>query len=204
MVPLLALFAAVFFQTPEEVQKRAEELYARGDLEEAEKLLEDLVASRPALAPARFQLAAVYLRLGRLGEAEKLFTSVLAELPGNPELCYRIGLAYFLEKRAEEARRYFERALEIEPTHAEALLALGQLEGRDGNLERALALLEKAASRPVSHYYRAAVLERMGRDEEMIEAARRAVDLAPNDAAFRRFLGGAYLKVEDWPRAEAE
>ena len=103
MLAMIVLLGSALAQTPGEIQSRAQELYARGDLAEARRLLESLVASEPGFAPARFQLAAVYLRLGSFDQAAKLFESVVAEHPGNAELSFRIGLAYLLEKRSAEA-----------------------------------------------------------------------------------------------------
>jgi hypothetical protein len=58
---LLLILATGLSQPPEEIQSRAQDLYNRGELAEAQRLLEELVASAPGFEPARFQLGAVYL-----------------------------------------------------------------------------------------------------------------------------------------------
>ena len=148
------------------------------------------------------------MRLERLVEAAALFEKVLGRYPASPEVALQIGSAYLMGGSRPEARIHLERALELNPKYVEAMLALAQYEGQAGNYDRALELLEEAGreapTRAEPLYFRGAALDLLGRTEEAIEAAARAVSLVPGDPQLRRFLGGLYLKQEKWPLAESE
>ena len=70
--------------------------------------------------------------------------ALLARRPHSFEAHMQLGLARARLGDLHAARQHWERALELDPGHPGALRNLARLEGRDGDLERARALLQRA------------------------------------------------------------
>ncbi len=110
------------------------------------------------------------------------------------------------EKRTE-ARSLLEGLATKAPEDALAAYNLGQLLLVEGQTERALAELKRAASlsptEPDVHQALGSALALSGRREEAIASFRRAVELAPCFAAAHANLGAAYAELNRLPEAAA-
>jgi tetratricopeptide (TPR) repeat protein len=82
----------------------------------------------------------------RLSDAESAYRRALA-LDDRSAIAWKgLGVTLYNANRLEEARQAHERAISIDPGFADAYLRLAFVEGRLGRLDRAVALLRKAAA----------------------------------------------------------
>jgi tetratricopeptide (TPR) repeat protein len=171
---------------------------------DAENLLRKLMDSEPADISAAQQLGQLLRSNKKFEEAAKVYSVAIDRL-GKPEpddwqLFYYRGIAYERAKQWPLAEKDFQKALELSPDEPYVLnyLAYTWVERRE-NLDRALAMLEKAVDqRPEegfiidslgwAHYM-------LGRYPEAVEELERAVSLAPTDPVLNDHLGDAYWKV---------
>ncbi|HXV64359.1 MAG TPA: tetratricopeptide repeat protein, partial [Vicinamibacteria bacterium] len=205
VVLVLLAMAALGLQAIEERYREAARLYEEGKLPEAEQVLRQILRDEPSFPPARFQLGAVCLAQGQVDEARALFEGLASQYASSSEIVFQVAVVYFLAEDLVTARTYLNRVLELDPRHPEATLTLGQLEGLEGNDEQALALLGDATvlspSDVAPHYYRAAILDRLGRHGEAADALQEALRVSPHDGRLLRFLGAVYVTLEQWPHA---
>ncbi len=99
-------------------------------------------------------LAARTAELHGRGELEvrARWLAVLSLRPQRVEPLIKLGYLAAIADRRAEARPYFERALALDPNHPGALQNLMSLELEDGNIERAMAALERRQeSHPISN-----------------------------------------------------
>lgn len=106
----------------------------------------------------------------------------------------------------ERAKRAAERALELAPGLAAAhnSLAFVLLYGDwnpEGALEHFERALELAPGRAMTHHWAAAAYASLGRFEEAVAAARRAVELDPVSLSVRADLGWYHLAAGQWRAA---
>lgn len=141
---------------------------AAGDGVAAESMLRRALALSPTLTAARNNLAA--LLFNRFTEdaslyrhdAVPLLTEAAALAPHNRVFAIRLGVALLRAERATDALAAFDRALSLETADLEALLG------------------------------RSDALSVLGRFEEAMQAAAKAVDQAPGQAGPLVALGAAY------------
>jgi aspartate beta-hydroxylase len=97
--------------------------------------------------------------------------------------------------RVAEAQSAFANLLELDPGNAEALNFMALAALREGDLKKALALIEKALRRdaadPLTLYNHGRILDAAGLHDESITALRAALGVAPNLHAARLYLGHA-------------
>ncbi len=97
-------------------------------------------------------LAARTAELQGRGELEvhARWRTVLSLRPQRVEPLIKLGYLAAISDRRAEARPYFERALALDPNHPGALQNLMSVELEDGNIERALAVLDRRqATHPI-------------------------------------------------------
>lgn len=95
-----------------------QEAFVAGDLDGALERLSAALGHDPGLTPARLNLAAVLIRLGRHDEATGWLEDLIAERPGHPDALFLAGEARFLSGRTEEAIDLWERSRAIQPGEA--------------------------------------------------------------------------------------
>jgi tetratricopeptide (TPR) repeat protein len=147
-----------------------------------------------ALTPAE----ALVIRAGFLMDGERpaaalpLLTEALRLEPGDPAVLEMMGRYHFQRNEPTEAVRWFDRAIESERVgyiahYYRAILARtlpGEVSEED-HLRRAVTLNDAFAP---AYARLAGVLARDDRPAEAVEAARRAVELEPENAAYRRLV----------------
>ncbi len=113
----------------EEIMQKYEEsidLILEDELEQAEQMLQQMIAAAPHFPSAYNQLATVYERQGHLQETRDLIEDTHARFPDY--LFARIGLARLLtqEKRLEEARELIKPILSLPQLHISEFRALAR------------------------------------------------------------------------------
>ncbi len=154
---------------------------ARGQLEEAERVLRRAVALAPDEAGAYVNLGNVELDRGRLAEAERWYREALARDRRLPDVWYDLGILLTRRGELANAMDAYRQALSADATYASARVNLALLQHRTGDRTGALATLDEAVRLDpgaVSALSNRAVLRAVaGRGPEALEDAREAVRL---------------------------
>jgi len=139
-----------------------------GHTEEAERLLEGLVAERPDSADALLAYAHCIRDRASAVELIALYEKAARLAPGHAGAQLALAGALLRESRLDEAQTLFDARLAEQPDDVQALMGRAQVARRKGERSDALTLFEAAARAPGAHEW--AVLEYA---EELKEAGRR-------------------------------
>lgn len=177
------------------------------DCDAAERELRRAHERSPSNGPARHLLrlaeGCAALRRGDLVLAEGALRAAARSLPLDPEPARWLGTLALARGELETARDNYRRALELRPGHLAATLGLSDALAELGQLEEALALLDRLeAPEPLAliEIRRGLIFERLERVDDARAAYRRAIELAPalaeprnNLAALERDAGDLAL-----------
>jgi len=154
---------------------------ARGQLDEAERVLRRAVALAPDDAGAYVNLGNVELDRGRLAEAEGWYREALARERRLPDAWYDLGILLTRKVQLAEAMDAYRQALAADATYTSARVNLALLQHRTGDRAGALATLDEALrldAGSVSALANRAVLRVVARrGAEALDDARQAVRL---------------------------
>jgi Flp pilus assembly protein TadD len=162
------------------------------DLDGAQKLFAAFLQKYPAAREVRLAYARLLVEQKQYGQAREQFLVLLKEQPDNPGTLYALGIMSLQGQDANAAEGYFKRyvqVLEAEPDPerdpSKALMLLAQIAEEKGDLDGALAWLDKIGSDDA----RAALSARLKRAQITarkgdIEGARAQLkDITPADPA---------------------
>jgi MSHA biogenesis protein MshN len=142
----------------------------------------DRVYSAAETADAQFRRAAVLLNQGRLSEAEDQLAGALRADPSHVA-ARQTYVAILLEQhRVEAARRLLQEALAINPAQPAFAVALARIYTEQRDYRNALEVLDKAGLAVRNAEFQAmrgAVLQRLGKHAEAVEAYQNAIRTAP-------------------------
>jgi len=142
----------------------------------------DRVYSAAETADAQFRRAAVLLNQGRLSEAEDHLAGALRADPSHGA-ARQTYVAMLLEQhRVEAARRLLQEALAINPAQPAFAVALARIYTEQRDYRNALEVLDKAgpaARNAEFQAMRGAVLQRLGKHAEAVEAYQNAIRITP-------------------------
>jgi tetratricopeptide (TPR) repeat protein len=168
---------------------------SEGDVERADEASRRALELDPGLADAHAARGFALFLTKRLAEAEAEFERAIELDPRNYEALYFYGRASFQQGKLEDAADLFERAMTAREEyqaaffHAQAREALGQSEAARAGYEHALHVAEKHMDLnpddPRAATMRAVALCRLGRQEDGLEWAQRALAIDPEDAGVR-------------------
>jgi tetratricopeptide (TPR) repeat protein len=206
-IMLALLFCATFAAPCASAQKqsaragrleRAARLIGSNQLAEAEALLSQILREAPNEATALNLLGAVRAKQGRLDEAEALFYSAVRSDPRMTGAHMNLAYLYLLKKAPEKTASELKEVLRLEPENAEAGYRLAWLLVSQGRIDECIALVERLkGSQPLSAPLLGVLGDaylRKGERAGAVSAFKRAIELSPNDAAYRFALGLAWLK----------
>src|SRR5438552_15253928 len=142
----------------------------------------DRVYSAAQTADAQFRRAAVLLNQGRLSEAEDHLAGALRADPWDAA-ARQADVAMLLEqRRVEAARRLLQEALAVNAAQPAFAVALASIYTEQREYRNALEVLDKAgpaARNAEFQAMRGAVLQRLGKHAEAVEAYQNAIRIAP-------------------------
>ncbi|HXM83038.1 MAG TPA: tetratricopeptide repeat protein, partial [Burkholderiales bacterium] len=142
----------------------------------------DRTLSSAETAEAQFRRAAVLLNQGRLSEAEDQLAGALRADPSHAA-ARQAYVALLLEQhRVEAARRLLQETLAINPAQPAFAVALARIYTEHREYRMALEVLDKAgpAARNADFQaMRGAVLQRLGKQVEAVEAYQNAIRITP-------------------------
>jgi len=188
--------AGVIGQTPAE---RSQELFERGEWDQATRLAVERLAKHPDDVQAHRALATVLAWEGRYDEALAHLRHALQLDPDLPTAHTQMGQLLMQVGRPEEAVRHLRRALQLAPTSAEAFEAMGNALSMLGKPREAIDCYRRAIEiwpdRPQAHSGMGVALARVGDMDRAAEAFRRGLALNPADPRAHYHLGLALLKI---------
>jgi tetratricopeptide (TPR) repeat protein len=182
-------------------------LVGKGEMKEAAASYREALRLNPNYAGAHFGLGVVYLRQGNWVAAEAAFRDSLRLDPSNPEAHNNLGVALFSQGDFDGAVRAYEEALRRRPAFVNALYGLGRCYCRQNRPGEAVARLKDALRLDPDHTPSLTELawvlttssEPSVRDpKQALQAARKAVKLAPQTNESWLTLGTALYRAEDW------
>jgi tetratricopeptide (TPR) repeat protein len=144
---------------------RALNCHSNGNLDEAEKLYQAVLAEDPEQADALHYLGVINLQLGRFDEAVRLIQRAVDARPDYTDAVINLGYGLNALGRNEDAAGQFERALAMGPPTAQLLANLG------------------------------GALEQLGRYADAATRFEEALKLQPGLAEARRSLADVLLKL---------
>lgn len=160
----------------------------------AEPLTEDEISAQVNEAVAWLTTGKPELAQQALARLDQL----AEEAPDLAEIAYNQGVAYQILGDEDMARKRYLRATDIDPTLGAAWLNLGGIAERDGDLSRALqayrAGLRDAPDDPDLIVGLIGVLRKMGRSDQAIAEAKKALARNANNINVYNNLGQVYIE----------
>ena len=157
---------------------------SKKDLAKAEQSFLAAVAGEPARSPRRIQLAQFYLRTDQLPAAKRTLDELVKQAPDLIPARILVADIAAREKRYADSLAMLDRVFALDPSHPEALLLAGQVRQANGELDKAISILESAVktypkSALVQHQLGLAYLAR-GESSKAAAGFAEAVALSPN------------------------
>jgi Flp pilus assembly protein TadD len=171
-----------------------------GQLQQAERIYQQILSADPNNADAWHLLGLVALQLGRHEVAAAYIGRAVALAPSDPDAHNNLGTAFKSLGKLDDAVGLFHRAVQLRPDFVEALSNLAnvlQEQQRFGDAETVLRrLLQLTPNNTDAHYKLGVSLQKQQRLEEAAECYRRSVALKPDFAEAHSNLGSA-LRLQE-------
>jgi tetratricopeptide (TPR) repeat protein len=181
----------------QEALKAAAERLARGELADAQKALDIVLAAAPIHAEALRMQAVVHHASGRRAEAIRTLGRALSRQPDDPLILGHLGAMLHESGRAAQGLDMMRRAVELAPEFAAGWFNLGRALQIESRWEEALGALHRVLSVQPDHLVArigyADSLKAVGRTAEAAAEYRRAIGFAP--ASGRAWFGLVDLKT---------
>ncbi len=163
------------------------------------------------LVEPHYNLASVYLDVGRWPDARREYETAIRLRPGHFEAHLGLGSVYARMGRIQEAERAYRNAIEArrrapgQDDYALARLNLGELYGKAGRLAEAIEELQRAIqldpARVPAHYNLGLAHLKAGHLDRADHALRRALDLDPRFLPARFQLARVYQQKSEWQKS---
>ena len=159
--------------------------------DEAKVHLEHAIEINDKNQQAHFLLGSIYREQGRADDALKAFQEVIALNPKQPMALQQAGLILIGKQRWDEAADCMQKCLAQRPDDPVVLNNLGYIEivGRQ-DLDKGIGLIRKALEKqpdnPSLLVSLGTALKKAGNYREAAKHLKRAVEIAPEEAAYQR------------------
>ena len=164
------------------------------------------IAAYTVNASGRISQATAYLTRGDPQSAAQLLEESYRYHNSNVMLLNTLASAYLQTRRLDDAHRLLTRARDLDADQFFTYLNLYTWALRSGKREEALAFANEAVvrapGRDDTHLAKAQALTELGRHEEALAAAQKAVEFGENKANNQGMLGDIYLRLEQYNDAE--
>jgi Flp pilus assembly protein TadD len=168
---------------------KATELSARGDLDGAQALLEELAQEHPEISEVHFNLGTVHTQKQEWDAAEAAFLRALELKPESIPAGMALSSVYEKAGRIDEAIAARSRVADQNPDDRDVQYSLGLLYLNAQRMEEAGAALERVARLDPQnadvHYLLGSVALNKGDLAGAIPLLRRYLELAPEDGQYR-------------------
>jgi len=187
---------------------RALNLADEDQIDEANVILERLLARHPELVEVRMSLAWNEQQAGRYEQAARDYQQVVKTDPGDVKAHYNFGVSLFHLGKLDEATREFQAALAISPFFVPADDELGSIALQKKDYNQARAVFEHVLLlNPYdynAHYNLGALSTLQGQWEAGERQFRLALTIDPVNPEAHNALGDLYLKKGDLDKANTE
>ena len=120
--------------------------FQQGNLQEAQSKYSAVVQRQPSHPVANHRLGVIADRQQDYITAQRHYFAALSTTPNDPNLLNDIGYSFLMQQRYAEAETYLQGALQKNPKHSHAINNLGSLYAKQGQSDRALAMLRMTNS----------------------------------------------------------
>jgi Flp pilus assembly protein TadD len=204
MKMLLLALASALLPTQRADVDEAWDLLAKGARRQAVGVLREILTTNPRDADAHLMLGSLLAEDGERSESITHLNEAVRLLPNSAEAHNARGEALNSFGETKLAREAFRKAVQLDPRFAVAqvnlgliLLQAGEYGAAAQHLDRAIALLGRAADAAYPHYLRAKVYTEQNDVEKASAELRQAVSLRPDFAEAWSDLGQARKSVLD-------
>ena len=170
--------------------KQAQKLTRRGEFEQAEKILRQVIASFPQESRAKLDLAYILLKQRRLVEAYDFAFPVAKDEPKNPYAFAVLGAIYLSAGNFKDANLLLISALKLNRQEGLAWAGLGMLDFYENRISDSLNNLNEAVYQeprePDFQFILAQVSARAEKYKEAALAYERFLDISPQTDVERR------------------
>jgi tetratricopeptide (TPR) repeat protein len=180
----------------------------RGNRDAALAEAKKAAAEMPTSPDIQLLIGEMSVRKGDFAEALAFLEKAMKGLPGNSDGWALLGRSYHAVRRYDEAAEAFGKAVELAPQNLNYRSTYGLILGQAGDLEKALAELQKVTGTP--GYKDAAgwanlgwVFRNLNKPTESIAAYQRALALDPTQEQAALGLGWAYQYTKEYDKAIA-
>ena len=168
-------------------------------LEEAVEVYKKLLDKEGDSPYLRFNLALIYLKLGKNDLAESELKETIRLKDDYNEAYMVLGVLSGLKKDHKEAAKFYKKVIELDPENAYAHFYLGAAYERIGNRKGAITEFRKCieldAQYAEAHNYLGYMFAEKGENlDESISLIKRALEIDPENGAYVDSLGWAYFK----------
>ena len=181
-------------------------MFQRGYLEQAAASFKQVIAVKPEVAEAYYNLGTLYLRKNNLRDARRYLEQAVKLRSDYPEAWNNWGMVAAQEGQTDEAIRNFKQSLLLRPSYATALTNLGNTLRRQGDFDEAEKLLGRAMEispdDPEINYSLGMLYVRQNQLEKAARYLENAVTLRPDYPDALNNLG--VLFVREQRNSEAE
>lgn len=181
--------------------------FQHGFLDEAERVFQQVIASKPDDVDAYYNLGTLSLRRNSPEPAKENLQQAVKLRPNYPEAWNNLGMLAAQQGQNEEAIHDFERSLELRPGYSTALLNLGNLYRRQGDFAKAESLLKRAydsdPANPEVDYSLGMLYARRNDAAQAEEFLKNAINLRPDYSEALNNLGVLQIQQQRYPEAKA-
>ena len=118
---------------------------AKNEKEKAREYFQKALDLKSDYAPARFQLALVYVSENKIAEAIGEMENAKRDSPSDVGVAFQLGLLYYNDKQYDKAQAEFERAVGLNENYSNARYFLGLIYDKMGKKDEAISQFEKIA-----------------------------------------------------------
>lgn len=180
----------------------------RADNARALEMLTRARSEAPKDADVHYNLAVLYVRLGRQDAAVTSFKEAIKLKPDLAKAHNNLGVALDKLARHDEAMAAFAKAVAVDPRFADALYNYGLIAFKLRKFKEARASFEKALvvapEMGDAKFYLGEVYYQLGDSSKALRVYKEALRMNPEDASSHRRLGDIYLEKGDVSLAVGE
>ena len=177
----------------------------QGNLQEAARLYEKMLVSRPGSSSSYVNLALIQARLKQFDQTIRTLKQGIAKIPDSEILLARLGHTYLVTGRLDEAFSAMQKVLSLNPRYFDALTVCAVILDNLGQKEKARGYFEKAlAIEPENKYLRinnARNLATGGKIPEAIRVYIRLIQDYPEEYILYQYLGIACGVAGEYDKA---
>jgi len=175
--------------------KHAKQCFGSGKVDEAELILQNILARDSNHFDATEGLAVLYATKGDLKAAIPMFQKAAALRPSKAGVHFNLGTALTEAGRLEEAVAALRQCLRIDPNAEPPHIHLGNAYKEIGDLNAAVTSFRRAVeinpASPIAHNNIGNALRDLGKLENAVESYRKALTFRPDYAEAHSNLGNA-------------